>query len=337
MDCKLISHHKIFLYSASHDKEQYQQPFTDYFYCYSFSFLLLRYEFTMGATGDIVKARYTFFYVQDQTTGEWLILHHHSSQMPEEVGPIGKKIEVNEVRNLFYLWNDALATLDPEVVANRYSRDAVLLPTVSDIPRTSHETIEEYFVNFLQKKPQGTILESYVQIGNNYAKDSGIYEFEMGAENGKKVKARYTFVYVFEDGQWKILHQHSSQMPEEIQPKGTNESKKELPVLPSDEVRGLFKLWNDALATLDPKIVAKRYAKQPILLPTVSDTPRMTEESIIDYFTTFLQKQPQGVIIDGQTFSAPGFCEDAGVYEFSMGADGSKVLGRYSFMCKYSV
>lgn len=76
----------------------------------------------------------------------------------------------------------------------------------------------------------------------------------MGA-TGAKVKARYTFLYKYEDGQWKIAHHHSSQMPEEVEPK------KKANVLSDQEVRGLFNLWNDALATLDPKKVAARYAK----------------------------------------------------------------------------
>ena len=35
----------------------------------------------------------------------------------------------------------------------------------------------------------------------------------MGA-TGDKVKARYSYVYVHEDGEWKIAHHHSSVMPE---------------------------------------------------------------------------------------------------------------------------
>ena len=40
------------------------------------------------------------------------------------------------------------------------------------------------------------------------------------------------------------------------------------------EVRALFELWNQALATGDSRIVADRYIKAPMLLPTVSDKPR---------------------------------------------------------------
>jgi hypothetical protein len=53
----------------------------------------------------------------------------------------------------------------------------------------------------------------YVTIGHNWCQDAGIYEFTMGA-NGDKVKGRYSFVYVWEDGEWKISHHHSSVMPE---------------------------------------------------------------------------------------------------------------------------
>jgi len=106
----------------------------------------------------------------------------------------------------------------------------------------------------------------------------------MGA-TGKKVQGRYTFVYVYEDGEWKINHHHSSVLPEGIV---TAEP------ITEKQVRGLFNLWNDALATLDPKKVAARYASKGVLLPTVSDVPRTDYPGIEDYFTKFLKLKPQG-------------------------------------------
>merc|ERR1712154_734870 len=91
--------------------------------------------------------------------------------LPEEVA--GQKITEPEVKNLFSLWNDALATLDPDAVTARYSKNALLLPTVSDTPRDSAALIKDYFVGFLKKQPQGKILESNVQIGNNWCQDAG--------------------------------------------------------------------------------------------------------------------------------------------------------------------
>jgi uncharacterized protein (TIGR02246 family) len=278
------------------------------------------YEFIMRDNGQKVKARYSFVYVQED--GQWKISHHHSSVMPEGIA-IGKEITEDQVRNLFFLWNDALATGDSMAVANRYAKEAVLLPTVSDEPRTTYEGIRNYFDTFLQLKPQGVILESKVMIGTNWAQDAGIYEFTLGS-NGSKVKARYSFVYVYEDGQWKISHHHSSTMPES--------GKKKVQAITKDGVRALFNLWNDALATGNPDVVAKRYAKEAVLLPTVSDVPRTDNASIKDYFVNFLKLKPQGVITQGTVLVGENWAKDAGIYEFTMGKDGSKVKARYSFI-----
>lgn len=98
--------------------------------------------------------------------------------MPEEIEPKNKEgtniLSQEEVRSLFNLWNDALATLDPATVAARYAKQSILLPTVSDTPRTTKETITDYFVNFLQRKPQGRILEGLVQSGDRWATDAGM-------------------------------------------------------------------------------------------------------------------------------------------------------------------
>ena len=118
-----------------------------------------------------------------------------------------------EVNDLFHLWNDALATLDSTTVAKRYASKSILLPTVSDTPRQSFDTIKAYLDDFLKKQPQGVILDSFVEKGEDWALDAGVYEFTMGA-TGDKVKARYTFLYKYENGEWKIAHHHSSVMPE---------------------------------------------------------------------------------------------------------------------------
>ena len=86
-------------------------------------------------------------------------------------------ITEEEVRGLFNLWNDALATKDPEKVAKRYSKEGVLLPTVSDVPRTDFPGIVDYFTNFLKLEPQGKIESGKIIIGTNWAQDAGIYEW----------------------------------------------------------------------------------------------------------------------------------------------------------------
>lgn len=213
-------------------------------------------------------------------------------------------ITEEEVRALFSLWNSALATGDSRIVASRYTKSPVLLPTVSDTPRTDFDSVKDYFDAFLLKEPQGKIVEGYISIGDNWASDTGIYEFTMG-KTGDKVKARYTYMYVQEDGIWKIQHHHSSVMPEE-NIIGVSISE--------NEVKGLFNLWNDALATLDPKKVADRYAKNSVLLPTVSDTPRTNYAAIEDYFTNFLKLKPQGEILESNVVMGINWAQDCGKY-----------------------
>jgi len=129
-----------------------------------------------------------------------------------------------------------------------------------------------------------------------------------------------SFIYKYEDGEWKIAHHHSSVMPEAQLAGGK--------VIGDAEVRGLFSLWNDALATLDADTVAKRYSKKPCLLPTVSDTPRDDYDKIKAYFVDFLQKKPQGKILESWVTSGPDWCMDDGIYEFTMGATGDVVKAR---------
>lgn len=136
---------------------------------------------------------------------------------------------------------------------------------------------------------------------------------------------RYSFVYIFEDGEWKIAHHHSSQLP--------GDTIRKVAITPT-EVRSLFILWNDALMTGKPSEVVKRYSSDAVLLPTVSDTPRYTPEMIEDYFVGFTKKNPSGKILEGNIKIGADWAQDAGLYEFTY-ADGSSTLARYSFVYTY--
>jgi uncharacterized protein (TIGR02246 family) len=120
------------------------------------------------------------------------------------------------VAALFDQWNFSLSSLDATQVTQRYWPDAVLLPTVSNTPRTNVAMIADYFEHFLVKRPRGHIDSRTIQSGCNMAVDMGTYTFSLMDDKGTttEVAARYTFVYAYREGAWKILHHHSSAMPE---------------------------------------------------------------------------------------------------------------------------
>ncbi|MDR6216108.1 SgcJ/EcaC family oxidoreductase [Paracidovorax wautersii] len=126
--------------------------------------------------------------------------------------PACAPITDTQVRGLFDRWNASLRTLDPDKVTANYAPDGVLLPTVSNKPRTTPLEIRDYFVKFLQAEPVGKIDNRVIRIGCNVAQDVGTYTFTF--KDGKSVNARYTYVYEHVNGQWLIAHHHSSAMPE---------------------------------------------------------------------------------------------------------------------------
>lgn len=121
-----------------------------------------------------------------------------------------------EIAGLFTQWNDALATDNPEKVADRYAPNAVLVPTKSNVVRTDRAGIVDYFTHFLGSDPHAEIVESHIDILDaDNAVDAGIYRFHLN-QNGipQDLNARYTFVYEKQNGQWLIVSHHSSAMPE---------------------------------------------------------------------------------------------------------------------------
>lgn len=124
-----------------------------------------------------------------------------------------------QIAALFDRWNASLATHDADKVTANYAPDAVLLATVSNRPRTDAAAIKDYFVHFLERNPKGSIDTRTIHIGCNSAYDVGTYTFLLsGKAPGATdtVKARYSFIYELRNGQWLIVHHHSSAMPEPV-------------------------------------------------------------------------------------------------------------------------
>lgn len=119
----------------------------------------------------------------------------------------------------FTTFNNAWATKNPDTVTALFDDDAVLLATVANVPRTDPAGIKDYFVKFLKSSPVGKIDTTNIKSGCDWALRAGTWTVTLtDAATGVKtdVKARYSFLYQFEDGQWKIEHLHSSAMPEKI-------------------------------------------------------------------------------------------------------------------------
>jgi len=118
----------------------------------------------------------------------------------------------------FSMWNNAVETKNPEKVAELYAENATFLPTVSEDFKKGQEGAEEYFKHFLEKNPIGEIIEEEVQaLGNNFYLHSGMYNFEIGPDDDRQImEARFSFVWEQnEQGEWKIIHHHSSAKPKE--------------------------------------------------------------------------------------------------------------------------
>ncbi|WP_217237064.1 SgcJ/EcaC family oxidoreductase [Streptomyces sp. AC555_RSS877] len=85
------------------------------------------------------------------------------------------------------------------------------------------------------------------------------------------------------------------------------------------QIASLFDTWNAALQTGDSEKVADLYAKDAVLLPTVSNQVRTDRAEIVDYFDHFLENKPVGKktetivnVLDADS------AIDTGVYEFTL-------------------
>jgi uncharacterized protein (TIGR02246 family) len=107
-----------------------------------------------------------------------------------------------------------------------------------------------------------------------------------------------------------------------------------MPFSARDEIAHLFNDWNAALQSLDAAQVAALYAKDAVLLPTVSNEIRKTPAAIQEYFTRFLKKKPKGRIIQQNIRLLDSLAINSGIYTFDLTIDGTdtQLLCRYTFV-----
>lgn len=101
------------------------------------------------------------------------------------------------------------------------------------------------------------------------------------------------------------------------------------------EIASLFDRWNQSLQTGDPRKVAANYAERSILLPTVSNRPRLTPAERVEYFTSFLVDRPSGAIDLRTVEIGCNTALDAGLYTFTFARTGVKVSGRYTYTYRW--
>jgi uncharacterized protein (TIGR02246 family) len=101
------------------------------------------------------------------------------------------------------------------------------------------------------------------------------------------------------------------------------------------KIAALFDRWNESLETGDPHKVTANYAEDAILLPTVSNQPKLTQAEREEYFEHFLLDEPSGKIDLRRIYLGCNVAVDAGLYTFTFGRTGQVVPARYSFTYRW--
>ena len=102
------------------------------------------------------------------------------------------------------------------------------------------------------------------------------------------------------------------------------------------EIASLFDRWNKSLKSGDPDQVVKNYAKNSILLATLSNKPRLTVAEKRSYFKFFLANKPSGKINYRKIEVGHDTAVDAGIYTFTFAKTGAAVKARYTFTYRFN-
>src|SRR5262245_32495798 len=113
-------------------------------------------------------------------------------------------------------WTTVLAENDPDTIVALYSKDAVLWGTLSPTVRSDPAALKAYFVAAFQALPKLTVKfgDQLIRVYGDTSVNTGYYTFSFTKDGeSKSLPARYSFTYVKEGNDCKIVDHHSSAMP----------------------------------------------------------------------------------------------------------------------------
>jgi len=113
-------------------------------------------------------------------------------------------------------WAEVFVLDDPDPILSLYDTEGVLWGTISPTRRDTPEALRDYFVKAFKALPghKVTFGDQLIRVYGNTAINTGYYTFSFVKDgNPTSLPARYSFVYVKRNGDWKIVDHHSSKSP----------------------------------------------------------------------------------------------------------------------------
>ena len=113
-------------------------------------------------------------------------------------------------------WAEVFVLDDPDPILALYDDEGVLWGTLSPTRRDTPEALRDYFVKAFKALPghKVTFGDQLIRVYGNTAINTGYYTFSFVKDgNPTSLPARYSFVYVKRNGDWKIVDHHSSKSP----------------------------------------------------------------------------------------------------------------------------
>lgn len=121
-----------------------------------------------------------------------------------------------EIREAGQCWMAAVQSGVAEDVVAFYADDAVLLGALANDLKQHPDHIRTYFEMFCEMDGiQGKFHQQCIRAYDNMAINSGKCTFSHRDRSGNviEIPARFTFVYQYHDGEWRIVEHHSSKLP----------------------------------------------------------------------------------------------------------------------------